>query len=386
MCISPLSFWAMSILTLSNNWIAHLILHILFLENSKSVTLISKWPGGSGGGGGGRGGGWVGEDCTVQNFGPICIIKPKMNQIRRKWLTFHKNQQPTPRIYKKVAASRRQPALLAGGYASPLQLQDRRPDRRLLADSRHRRRRRHTSRTDTTDHSTYHHQIPTPATDSRNHAITNHQETNYTASFSRIVTVEKAKNQVTGDEHCTDPVPPCKHRGRVPYTWKVRAPDVTSTKYKVIAKAAILSRDDEEFNVDLPAYIVYHQENKHWTLIKEQTSKFHDVGWYEHLTHRTALQEKRQTAQHSVLVRHPGEILQWPLRGRWRTTTSSPGAAKLPWHDLLLGQTCGTRTWVRTPNRLLGEDTLLAPGRGHPLGSWVRTPTLHLTRGRLKCG
>ena len=127
-----------------------------------------------------RGGGGRGEerrDCTVQNFGPICIIKSKMNQIRRKGLTFHKNQQPTPRIYKKVAASRRQPALLAGGYASPLQLQDRRPDRLLLADSRHRRRRRHTSRTDTTDHSTYHHQIPTPATDSRNHAITNHQET-----------------------------------------------------------------------------------------------------------------------------------------------------------------------------------------------------------------
>ena len=52
--------------------------------------------------------------------------------------------------------------------------------------------------------------------------------------------------------------------------------DVTSTKFKAIAKAQRLPRDDEEINVDLPVYFVYHRDNKHWTLIKGPTSKFYD--------------------------------------------------------------------------------------------------------------
>ena len=44
---------------LSPDKIAHLILHILFLEFSKSVTLILILSGAV----------WVGGDCTVQNFG-----------------------------------------------------------------------------------------------------------------------------------------------------------------------------------------------------------------------------------------------------------------------------------------------------------------------------
>ena len=47
---------------LSPDRIARLILHILFLEISKSVTLILTCPLGVGEGGEGR------EDCTVQNF------------------------------------------------------------------------------------------------------------------------------------------------------------------------------------------------------------------------------------------------------------------------------------------------------------------------------
>ena len=42
-------------------------------------------------------------------------------------------------------------------------------------------------------------------------------------------------------------------------------------------------------------------------------------------------------------------------RGRWRTTTYSSGAAKLPWYDLLL-----SRSNLRHAD--LGEDTLLIPG------------------------
>ena len=57
--------------------------------------------------------------------------------------------------------------------------------------------------------------------------------------------------------------------------------DVTSTKFKAIAKAQRLPRDDEEINVDLPVYFVYHRDNQHWTLIKGPTSKFYDEVWYE---------------------------------------------------------------------------------------------------------
>ena len=58
--------------------------------------------------------------------------------------------------------------------------------------------------------------------------------------------------------------------------------DVTSTKFKAIAKAARLSRDDEEIKVDLPVYFVYHRD-KHWTLIKVPTSKFYDEVRYEYI-------------------------------------------------------------------------------------------------------
>ena len=70
---------------LSLERIARLILHILFLENSKSVTLIltrpwvvvvgGGWVGGWGGGGVGGGGGIA--LCKI-------FIKPKMNQIGDK--------------------------------------------------------------------------------------------------------------------------------------------------------------------------------------------------------------------------------------------------------------------------------------------------------------
>ena len=59
--------------------------------------------------------------------------------------------------------------------------------------------------------------------------------------------------------------------------------DVTPTKFKAIAKAQRLPRDDEEINVDLPVYFVYHRDNQHWTLIKGPTSKFYDEVWYDYI-------------------------------------------------------------------------------------------------------
>ena len=59
--------------------------------------------------------------------------------------------------------------------------------------------------------------------------------------------------------------------------------DVISTKYKAIAKDQRLPRDDEEINVDLPVYFVFHRDNQHWTLIKGPTSKYYEEIWYEYI-------------------------------------------------------------------------------------------------------
>ena len=174
-------------------------------------------------------------------------------------------------VRQKWGESRRQPA-------SPQLRQDRRrrPDRCLHADSRHRRRRRYHSRTDTADHSTYHHQASTSATDNRDHAITKLHETSCTAFFSRIATVEKAKDQVTGDDHCANPVLSYQRRGWVPSARKVRAPGCHLNEVEV--RAARLPREDEDNDVDLPAFFVYHRDNKYWTLVKGPISKFHGKG------------------------------------------------------------------------------------------------------------
>ena len=60
--------------------------------------------------------------------------------------------------------------------------------------------------------------------------------------------------------------------GEFPPHEKYKLQDVTYTKFKAIANAARLPRDDKEINVDLPVYFVYHRDNKHWTLIKGPTS------------------------------------------------------------------------------------------------------------------
>ena len=143
-----------------------------------------------------------------------------------------------------------------------------------------------------------------------------------------------------------------------------------------------LPRDDEEINVDLPVYFVYHRDKKHWTLMKGPTSKFYNVDWYEYIEQFY----KRDTKQrNSILVRS------------WRNPAVTPYAevedhhifawcrqATLAWLTLSMSNLRHTDGWghpigsgVRTPSRHLGQDTLSAPGWGHPLGSWVRTPTLH---------
>ena len=43
--------------------------------------------------------------------------------------------------------------------------------------------------------------------------------------------------------------------------------DVHATTYKVIIKATRQLRKDEELNIDLPVFFIYHKENKHWLQI-----------------------------------------------------------------------------------------------------------------------
>ena len=47
--------------------------------------------------------------------------------------------------------------------------------------------------------------------------------------------------------------------------------DVHATTYKVIVETTRQLRKDEEINIDLPAFFVYHREIKHWIFIKERT-------------------------------------------------------------------------------------------------------------------
>ena len=133
-------------------------------------------------------------------------------------LTFHKTQ-PTSRFERKRGESRRQMKPRSCYQIAAQKIDASTP----TADAGEGDAT--TSRADTADRSTYHHQTSTPATDSTDHAIADHQETYNTASFSRIASYQAAKDQVTGDNHCKDPntVLPRQYRGRISSTWEVRA-------------------------------------------------------------------------------------------------------------------------------------------------------------------
>ena len=80
--------------------------------------------------------------------------------------------------------------------------------------------------------------------------------------------------------------------------------DVYVTTYKVIVKATRQPREDEEININLPAFFVYHRENKHWLLIKGPTSKFYDDPWcsnIEMLIGATGVQQTNTAYWYDVL-------------------------------------------------------------------------------------
>ena len=55
--------------------------------------------------------------------------------------------------------------------------------------------------------------------------------------------------------------------------------DIYAATNKVIVKASRQPREDEEINIDFPAYFVYIRESKHWLLVKGPTSNFFDDPW-----------------------------------------------------------------------------------------------------------
>ena len=79
--------------------------------------------------------------------------------------------------------------------------------------------------------------------------------------------------------------------------------DIYATTHKVIVKASRQPREDEEINIDLPAYFVYQRENKHWLPVKGPTSKFFDDPWYttiEILIEANSVQQKNTAYWYDV--------------------------------------------------------------------------------------
>ena len=74
-----------------------------------------------------------------------------------------------------------------------------------------------------------------------------------------------------------------KMENEYPLHEKYDLQDVYATANNVIVKATRQPREGEEINIDLPAFVVYHRQNKHWLLTKGPTSKFYDDPWYNNI-------------------------------------------------------------------------------------------------------
>ena len=248
-------------------------------------------------------------------------------------LTFHKNQ-PTSRYDKKSAESRRQPAPSAGEWPRQPPAARRPPTTTRSTPAS----RQPTLEKETSPPAVQTLQTSTPST-------IRHQRKPQTAEITPSPIImwptipppspdspPTKKPRIKSPKYTTRQPKQYFHvnmENEYPLHEKYDLHDVYATAYKVIVKATRQSREDEEINIDLPAFFVYHWENKHWLLIKGPTSKFYDDPWDADRGNR------RTTDKQSLLVRRLGRILSGSLRGRWRTTITSARAAKLPWHDLL---------------------------------------------------
>ena len=154
-------------------------------------------------------------------------------------LTFHKNL-PTLPVYKRRAESRRQPAPSAGEWPRQPTAARRQPfttrstptacRETTAPDSTPRNDSTGegdftASSTDTGDQHTRHHHSYKTTKDSTAHAISIHQETSYTGSFSRDFTCQETENEVAEvHDQTADTVLPCQHREQISSTREIRPP------------------------------------------------------------------------------------------------------------------------------------------------------------------
>ena len=101
----------------------------------------------------------------------------------------------------------------------------------------------------------------------------------------------------------------------------------------------------------------------------------------EHIrAHREEAGKGHTAGEHHFMVRLP----RTSLRGPWRTDTTLPAGQKGLDRRVLSRRHLSALTYLEwghskvSEDTLSGEDTLSAPGWGHPLGSWMRTPFLLL--------
>ena len=103
-------------------------------------------------------------------------------------------------------------------------------------------------------------------------------------SFPRDSTCQETENEVAKVyDQTADTVFPPQYSEQISSTREIRPPGRPRHHYKVIIKATTLPREDDELNIDLPVFFVYHKENKHWLQIKGPTRKFYDDPWYTNI-------------------------------------------------------------------------------------------------------
>ena len=231
---------------------------------------------------------------------PLWRLSDRKDLVRVE-LTFHKNQQDTTRGRPKAGGSLQ--SLLASGLASPQLLEDlRRPDRRLLADSRLLRRRHHhqPSRLQTTTPSTIRHQYK-PQT----------AEITPSPIIMRPITPppspeasKDAKDQVTEDYKTAEGILLCRHRGRIPSAWEVWCPGHLrhhSQGHRESIKTAQRTRGNQYRSSCLLRLSAREQA---LATSQRATSKFYDDPWYttkEMLIEANSVQQKNTAYWYDVL-------------------------------------------------------------------------------------
>ena len=188
-------------------------------------------------------------------------------------LTFHK-KLPTPRSYKKGAEIRRQPASLAGEWPRQPAPATRPPPRREPTQMERETLPPPTQTILQTPHQIIRPHYKNTATITASPAITRPAP----ASASPVTPPpKKARKKSPAPDRS---IPYCSYHNEEEYPIhkKYDLQDALSNKFHghdvAIIKAQRIPEEDE-MNIDLPAYFLHRTWKKDWLLIKGPTSKYH---------------------------------------------------------------------------------------------------------------